>query len=438
MRSRKSWWLVAGSWWLVAAGTAAAQTTTTALVVGGRAGANPSIAASGQFVAVAWSAADANGMDVYAATSTDGGAHFGPPMRVNAKAYDARVGGEQPPRVALVPLLKAPTPEVVVVWTTKGESGTRLMTAHSTDGGRTFGANTVVPGGEAAGNRGWQSVAVGENGRVYAMWLDHRNTASAAPAAMHHQHGDSAAPKAAAAPKPDPVERAGLSQLWFGSLDKAVPASSLTGGVCYCCKTSLVARGKDIYGVWRHVFSGNQRDIAFAASHDGGKSFAAPVRVSEDHWTFDGCPENGPAVAVANDGSAVVAWVTPEGGKDGAPLALYVASTKDGKAFTPRVRVPTDGGAAHVQLATLADGSLLLAWDEATRAGRRLRLAKGTVAASGAVTVRAVKSVTDDEAVYPAVAATATGSVVAWVSRSGPQTTVAVAAIPSAARGVWH
>src|ERR1700710_3157521 len=82
-------------------------------------------------------------------------------------------------------------------------------------------------------------------------------------------------------------------------------------GVCYCCKTSLVT-GDDgsLYAAWRHVYPGNIRDIAFTVSRDSGRTFADPVRVSDDRWVLDGCPENGPAMAIDGRNRVHIVWPT--------------------------------------------------------------------------------------------------------------------------------
>ena len=67
-----------------------------------RADANPWVAAEGSFVAVAWGARGSGKTDVFLAVSRDGGSTFGSPVQVNAIAGEARLGGELPPRVALV------------------------------------------------------------------------------------------------------------------------------------------------------------------------------------------------------------------------------------------------------------------------------------------------------------------------------------------------
>ena len=83
-------------------------------------------------------------------------------------------------------------------------------------------------------------------------------------------------------------------------------------GVCYCCKTAM-AIGPDgaIYAAWRHVFAGNLRDMGFTVSRDGGKTFSPLTRVNQDGWSINGCPDDGPAMAV--DAKGTVHLVVADG-----------------------------------------------------------------------------------------------------------------------------
>lgn len=373
-----------------------------------------SLAAAGQFVALTFAATAAGGTDVYFAASLDGGASFRAPVRVNATPGDARMSGEQPPRLALV-ARRGGLPDVVIVWSTKAPEGTRLLFARSRDGGRSFGASALVPGSDGAGNRGWESITVDAAGKVGVLWLDHRESAKskAMSAAMPEM-------------KHDPTAQAESSKLYFALLDDAQPRV-ITGGVCYCCKTSLVtAADGSIYGAWRHVYPGSQRDIALTVSRDGGRTFSPPAKVSDDHWQFDGCPENGPALAVDHEGRVHVAWPTPADGKTGSPLALFHAMSKDGKTFTPRVRVPNKGPASHVQMAFGADGALTLVWDEITTAGRKIRAARAQADAAGNVRFSELTALDTEPGTYPVIAATPSGMVVAWVKPEGAASVIAV------------
>ena len=388
------------------------------LAVKGRANANASIASRDQFVAVAWGAATKDGTtDVFAAISRDAGRTFGAPVRVNDVIGDARLSGEQPPRVSLAPR-RGPPPSVVVVWTSKAAGGTRLLQAESVDGGVSFRRAAALSGGEAAGNRGWESTAVDRDGHVVVVWLDHREAASAGKAApMHHEGQDHTGHVSPAA---DGAAKAQLSKLYFSRLAGSGDAQVVTGGVCYCCKTA-VAAGPDgsLYAAWRHVYPGNIRDIAFTVSRDNGRTFAAPIRVSDDRWVLDGCPENGPALAVDGRNRAHVVWPTLVSGStpDSEPtLALFYAST-DGRQFTPRERISTAGLPRHPQIAVDAHGSIVATWDEQASGMRRVVIGRSAAAADGDGPARFTREVVDvGAAVYPVVVAAADGVAVAWTS----------------------
>jgi hypothetical protein len=168
--------------------------------VADRSNAYASIATSGRFAAIAWGATTKDGVtDVYLATSLDDGQSFGTPVRVNGATEHANLSPEQPARVAVIPRAGS-QPAVVVVWTSKGETGTRLFSARSEDGGKTFKPASVVQGADAAGNRGWESVATKGDGSVVALWLDHRDLAPKTGTApmnhAEHQHVTSGENKA--------------------------------------------------------------------------------------------------------------------------------------------------------------------------------------------------------------------------------------------------
>ena len=388
-----------------------ASPDTSVLAVAGRANANPSIAAVGDVVAVAWAAGGDNGStDVYVATSEDAGRTFGGPVRVSGTA-GASISGEQPPRVVLIGRAGR-APAVVTVWTAKAASGTRLLSARSDDGGRRFSAPTIVPGSEAAGNRGWESLAVTSSGEPVALWLDHRDLA--ADGSTNHAAHQQGAGRA------DGAARAQRSKLFFGFVSGGAAGRALAGGVCYCCKTAL-ATGPEgrVYAAWRHVYPGNVRDIAFTMSRDAGSTFADPVRVSDDRWVLDGCPENGPALAVDARRRVHVVWptlVAPAHAASEATLDLFYAMSSDGRRFTPRQRIVSGGAVRHPVLALGRGGDLVVAWDEPAGGRRRIGMAYGTVDENG--TGRFVRRTVEaaGSATYPAVAMTNDGPVLAWTS----------------------
>ena len=175
------------------------------------------------------------------------------------------------------------------------------------------------------------------------------------------------------------------SGLYYATAGKAASTErELAPGVCYCCKTAL-AIGPDgsVYAAWRHVYPGNFRDMAFTSSRDGGRTFAPPVRVSEDGWAINGCPDDGPALAVDRSGAVHLVWPTvidgpnPEG-------ALFYATTRDGRTFTARTRIPSSGAGrpSHPQIVVDGRGRVVVAWDESVN-GRRVAVAREVKGQSG-------------------------------------------------------
>lgn len=413
---------------LAGSSVAGAQGRAATLSVAGRSSDNVSMAARGRFVVVVWSAAATGVTDIYAAASRDGGVTFTPPVRVNATPGEARVNGEMPPRAALIPRGAGGEPEVAVVWTMKGDKAWRLLIARSSDGVRSFGASEMVPGTDGPGNRGWESVAVDPQGRVVVAWLDHREMEAGtgaekdkgAPGAMRHATHDMG----------ESERKAGLSQLYVTTVGVGAPRG-IARSVCYCCKTSLVADGKDVYAVWRHVFPGNERDIAMATSRDGGARFSAPTRVSADRWTFDGCPDNGPALAIDGSRRAHVLWVTPKAGGDVSQMELYHAATNDGRTFTARTRIPTRGLPGHAQAIAEPRGDLVVAWDEIGGGARRVMLGRISVDPAGRARFAPLAAPEPGEGHHPVVATTDAATLVAWVRRPAPgeESTIGVARV---------
>jgi hypothetical protein len=382
--------------------------------VPGRADAYPWVAASGLFVAVAWGAGDGDKTDVFVAVSRDGGSTFGFPVQVNRIPGEARLGGELPPRVALTPTPGRSTPEMVVAWTARGRS-TDIKLARSHDGGRTFGQSAILQSPGASSDRGWPAIALDRHAGIHAVWLDHRGLAATRMAETSPRRHDRGG-------QHDGVAMAQKSRLYYASVSPEPAAErALTPGVCYCCKTALaVGPDSSLYAAWRHVFPGNVRDMAFTMSRDGGRSFVPPVRVSEDGWAIDGCPDDGPAMTVDGRGTVHLVWMTVLD-SDTSGGALFYASW-NGRAFTPRVRIPTLGPApAHPQIVSTRAERMFVAWDETVNgrrvaAMREIRIQKTRTPGSGELVTLSSSA----PGTYPVLAATEKGLVAVWTAGRNP------------------
>ena len=377
------------------------------LAVPGRANATPWIAAQGTHVAVAWAATAAGTSDIFVAMSANAGAAFSAPVQVNTVAGEARVNGEIPPRVVLR-ARAGTTPEVVVAWNAV-DQGTEIKLARSVDGGATFSAPVSLQATGAAGERGWHALALDDQGVAHVIWLDHRGLA-----------GPKAEPAHGAAAE-DGVAMAQKSSLYYASVGARASAErAITPGVCYCCKSALVALpGGTLVSAWRHVYAGNMRDMAFTVSRDGGRTFAAPTRVSGDGWSINGCPDDGPALAAAPDARVHIVWPTVIPGAEPMGALFYSVRREDGS-FARRTRIPTLGSPkpSHPEVVADGTGRVVVAWDESLAGVRTAAYSVGARQADGAMRFSTPTRLASAGAptLYPVMASTASGVVAAWTS----------------------
>lgn len=402
-------------------GASAAQApVATAFGVAGAENRGASIAARGADAVVTWTATTGETTDVYAAVSRDGGATFGAPVRVNTIDGDARFTGEQAARVAMAGNV------VAVTWQSRTGGTSAIRLARSIDGGRSFLPAATVHESSLAGTRGWASLALDTNGTAHIVWLDTRpstgaptQAAAAAPMPPGHVHGE------------HKTTRQNVYHVAVSG-DGARRESLIASDVCFCCKTSVATSGDGtVYAAWRHIYPPNLRDMAVARSTDGGRTFSAPTRVSEDGWAIDGCPEDGPSLGVDATGIVHIAWPTLTAGvKDLRKSIFYSYSTDGGRTFAPRLQV--DSGdvtrrPAHPQLAVSGD-RVIVTWDEGDGDDRRIRARAHRSTTPGGWSPAAGEPVTIGEdrfATYPAVANTDAGTVLAWTV-GAPATAVRV------------
>jgi hypothetical protein len=386
-----------------------AQQPQTSLGVPGAANSTPSLAALDRTVVAVWSAVKNDQTNVYVSVSTNGGVTFSEPRRVNDKNGDATANNEQPPRVVISGPANARI--ITVIWSKRSDGSQRarrdeVSIARSTDLGRTFAPARTLHDAALSGARGWQSMAAGSSGDVHAVWLDGRDAErKMADMATHSGMAHKGQP-------PQDVYHAIVAP------DQRRIDTLVATGVCFCCKTAVAvdARGA-VYAAWRHIFPGSMRDIAFARSLDGGRHFEPFVRVSQDNWQLNGCPEDGPAMAVDRSGVIHLVWATLI--DEGEPQkAIFYAASRDGKTFSARARVPTAGiTPGHPQLAVTPGGGVAVVWDETVDGLRRISWSR--VSTNRSMSPAQVLSGAES-ASHPVIVQFSDALIVAWTSRQEP------------------
>lgn len=294
-------------------------------------------------------------------------------VRINPEVGAAKAWRGDPPTLAV-----GTDGAVYIAWagrvTPEGHE-TNLYLSASRDGGKTFAPPVKVNDDRKPARHGMHSLALGKDGRVYLAWLDERNLASGAQMGMHRGEMKEAEPNSEVfvAHSEDGGRTISRNQM-------------IAREACPCCKTALTtAPDGKIYVGFRQVLKGDYRHIAVSSSADMGRTFSAPVIVSDDKWVIAACPVSGPALASSDDGALRVLWYTEGGaGEQG----LYLTETRDaGQTYSPRKLVAQGHVRGNPQLVRDAGSNKMVAlWQggdgQSTSVRRAMITPEGTISGS--------------------------------------------------------
>jgi len=243
------------------------------------------------------------------ASSNDGGKSWSPPRQVNT-GVEAVQADENGPKVSFNSDKKA-----FVVWSIPGEKGdiTRANIRFAMEDGKAgFTPAQTLNKVKDAGR--FPIIETMPDGTLLIAWIDRRIDN----------------------PKP--------RQLYLMKLDShghALTKNYQVGeGLCECCKLgiSFADGGKTVYMVDREVDDNKIRNHVLRKSSDGGKTFGAPVEISNDGWQVPSCPHSGPSIGRDKRGQLHVSWFTQ--GRSESEAGIYYSVSKDaGKTFAPRTLI---------------------------------------------------------------------------------------------------
>ncbi len=268
------------------------------------------------------------------ARSADKGATFDAPVQVTPRPARLDLGADSRPQIAI-----GADGRVTVAYAILRDDryNGQVLVARSSDGGRHF--SDPVPIAPGTASQRFQVLGLDPDGHVFAAWQDRRDDipghTSKAPG-----HADAA--------------------LVFAWLDAkgAAPARVAAGTTCECCRLGLAFAGPGRPVVaFRNIYPGNIRDHAVVAFQD--RDAPGPLaRISEDMWALEGCPHQGPALAVSAAGTIHAAWFS--GG--GTRMGLFAARRVAGGGFSDPMPVG-DPGRQTSRAELLARGTdVWLAW----------------------------------------------------------------------------
>lgn len=129
--------------------------------------------------------------------------------------------------------------------------------------------------------------------------------------------------------------------------------------VCDCCQTSIAIASSGPVVVYRDRSADEIRDISIIRWTDSG--WTPPSPVHPDQWKIDHCPVNGPAVAAEGD-HVTVAWFTSSGDSG----RVFLAQSHDGGAtFAAPVRIDEGNPVGRVDVVSHGAGPIV-SWMEFT------------------------------------------------------------------------
>ena len=268
------------------------------------------------------------------AYSTDGGKSWSAPRRIN-DAVEAVQGEENGPKIVFGPENRA-----YAVWSIPGDKGdkTRANIRFAMDEGK-GGFTPAKTLNEVKDAARFPILELSPDGNLLIAWIDRRIDN----------------------PKP--------RQLYLMQLHpngKELTKNYSAGeGLCECCKLGVASAdgGKTVYLVDRQVDDNQIRNHVLRKSMDRGKTFAAPVVISDDGWQVPSCPHSGPSIGRDSRGWLHVTWFTL--GRTEREAGIYYSVSSDGgKSFQAR-RLVHANPAPEILYSTLAVGSddtVYLAW----------------------------------------------------------------------------
>lgn len=229
-----------------------------------------------------------------------------------------------------------------------------IFLRQSADSGKSWDIENKLHSDTTKTEHGFVSMTPSNTDSFFITWLDGRNTKSTG-----HDHGHG--------------EGGGAMQIRVaevmsdGDIKNEFELDSRT---CDCCQTSTSLTGDGPIVVWRDRSDQEIRDIYYSKFKDGNWSVAKPV--FQDNWKINGCPVNGPKVAV-NGNSVAVAWFTAA---DNIPKVNLSFSKDSGENFMDPIEIHQEKAIGRVDLLMLDQETALISWMESSEDMALLKIAK--------------------------------------------------------------
>jgi hypothetical protein len=219
-----------------------------------------------------------------------------------------------------------------------------IKVVQSKDGGTSWQAPFTLHSDNVAAEHGFVSFVPVDSNRIFACWLDGRNTKmedyTETVDKDHHAHGGAMTLRAAE----------------FDIDGKLYHEVELDSKVCDCCNTDVVNTSAGPVLVYRDRSDREVRDISIVRKFKN--KWTDPRTIHDDLWTIAGCPVNGPAMD-SYDHSLVVGWFTL---LDTIPVSQLIFSSDDGAHFSSPVSIDIGNTLGRMDLVLTSGTNVWVSW----------------------------------------------------------------------------
>ena len=290
-------------------------------------------------------------------------------------------------------------------WLQKSEKGTYDYDVHialSTDSGESWGVSFIPHTDGIPAEHGFVSLVPVSKDRVFAVWLDGRNT-----------NLGSGKDRGAMT----------LRTAEFDQNGNLFEEAELDNRTCDCCQTSAAMTAEGPIVAYRNRSEEEIRDIAYVRKVNG--QWTDPKILFPDHWEIAGCPVNGPSV-VAEGKEVTIAWFSRATGQSEVKIAF---SNDAGATFSNPVRIDDGKPLGRVDVLLLEPGKALVSWLEDTKEGGRIRAVKVNSSGKEGNSVTLTQTSTSRQSGFPILAKSGKRIFLAWTQVNDDKTTVKTAEV---------
>lgn len=244
-------------------------------------------------------------------------------------------------------------------WLQKSAAGVYdydVRIAISDDGGEHWAPSFIPHTDGIPAEHGFVSLLPLQDERIFAVWLDGRNTKAEKTTDSEHSHGHGGGAMT-------------LRTAEFDRNGQLFEEAELDPRICDCCQTDAALTPTGPIVVYRDRSAEEIRDIYIVRKVNG--HWTSPKAVAADQWKIAGCPVNGPAIAT-EDQQVAVAWFTGANEKSQVKVVL---SNDGGETFGSPITIDDGQPIGRVDIVFTAPGEVLVSWIEQVGEQGEIRLA---------------------------------------------------------------